>query len=197
MSTPSDPDDETQRYVHPVSSNDPETQEQAVTGAGPTQQLPGSAQGSDETRPIDAVSGGPQQQVVPGGQDTLPPNLNVGGHAHRSVTGPMDPVDPYASGQKTKVAGWIIGGVILAGLIGLVVGVAWAAMSGKSTPTPTVSPTTIAPTTPTIEPTTPTYEPTTPTYEPTTPTVTPATQSPVTQTPVSEAPSAAATVSTQ
>lgn len=74
-----------------------------------------------------------------------------------------DPGNPYDDGSKRSIVGWVIGGVILAALLGLVGGAIWAAVSKpQPTPAPSISTTSSTPT-----PTQSTYSP------PPTPTPTP------------------------
>ena len=51
---------------------------------------------------------------------------------------PGGPYDPYGDEPKKSITGWVIGGIALAALLGLVGGAVWAANANKTpTPTPT------------------------------------------------------------
>ena len=158
----------------------PQTPNQQVIpgGVAPQNQL-----NPDATQVYGATQGSPQGYQ--GAQGTgLPPNMPVSGYSYRSQTGPMDPVDPYPTKQRSNIAGWIIGGVIMAALVGLGVGVLWAAASGDKTPTPVISSAspTLTSDSPTPEPPTPTQTitvtPTPPTLPPTIPPTIPTTPPP-------------------
>ncbi len=159
MSNPIGPGDPTEPHGIPAVTpppGGPPTSEQPVVD--PTRAMP----------PVGAypVAGG----YPPGGYPPVP-------------GGPGGPGDSYGDEPKRSITGWVIGGIVLAALLGLIGGAVWAATSKTSpTPTPSTSSSSASPThsstsprptrTPTPTPTktpTPTPTKTTPAPQPTTP----------------------------